>query len=498
MKTGLEQKGKLSKRKEKEMLKKGILHTVIIISSIAFAFPALYKIIAQQSARPSAAPQAPTTAPLATTISVPTPSPAAATEAVMTVFVHGSITHLVRKPNLETIVGIARDQIEGTLYQKATEHMRKNPFFRRDQAMQDLGLQLIDKTSMLPGKASTALANIFDQIDLWTTGKKPETNYYYTFGWEALVSQKVRYRNAEQFYAELFAEINRLKLLGYKKVILKIIGFSHGGSVSLTLANVHNTKPIAEQISVDELILMGTPLHAKMYEQICNPIFKKVFNLYSPKDRAQGMDLTVPGAFASQRTFSAPKGCNLPEKLTQVQLSITRNRSTKYQIDPARDPRKDFSKTSIVHGNSELLRRVSPGHVELWFFHWAVCGYRDSFSLRPLPTVVAVPIILDAVKKYAEPSERNFYVDLRPDQELFLVKTKQRHVVVPLLSKNQFDELKAIARAYEVTQHPSLEYDEQARMAIMWARQERKLLHINKTIAKQEKRQQLAHNSSQH
>jgi hypothetical protein len=111
-----------------------------------------------------------------------------------------------------------------------------------------------------------------------------------------------------------------------------------------------------------------------------------------------------------------------------------------------------------------------------------VCGYRDNFSLRPLPTVAVVPIILDAIKKHAEPQERHYVVDLRPDQEAFLIKTNKRHVVIPMLTCNQFNELKAMAQAYEVTQHPCFEYDEQARMAIMWAQQERKLLKINPQI----------------
>lgn len=402
-------------------------------------------------------------------------------EACMVVFVHGSITHMVRRLNIETIIGIARDKIEGTLYEKATEHMRQNPFFRRDQAMQGLGLQPIDKSAILPGKAATALANIFDQIDMWTSGKNPAHTYYYTFGWDALVSETIRARNAQKFYQELFDEINRLKAAGYKTVLLKILGFSHGGTVTVALANVHYVKPISDRISVDELVLIGTPLHIGMYDQICSPLFKKIYNIYSPKDRAQRLDLTTPG-FLSQHVFVAPKGKQLPDKLTQIQLSITRNRTTKRHWDHEKDPRYNFDLPSIVTGSSDLFRRASPTHVELWFFEWAVCGYRDSFSLRPLPTVAAVPIILDAVKKHVDVAQRHFHVDVRPDQELFLIKTEQGHTVVPLLTHNQFNELKLMAYAYEVKQHPKLEYNDQANLAIIWAEQERKLRKINQEL----------------
>ncbi len=453
------------------MTKKGKLQLIIFMSIVVIATLTLYRITAVQTHEHPASTQ-PIELPH---INIQTTTPQ--DDVWMTVFVHGSITHLVRKFNIETIRSIFRDETDGTLYEKATEHMRHNQFFRRDQAMQDLGLQKIDKTTIMPGKASTALANIFDQIDMWNAGRTPESNLYYTFGWDALVSEKIRHKNAEKFYAELFEEIQRLKALGLNPKI-RIYGFSHGGTVSLTLANIHYIKPVDKQIFIDELVLLGTPLHIKMYDQICSPLFKKIYNFYSPKDRAQRLDLTTPG-FLSQHIFIAPKDKKLPDKLTQIQLSITRNRTTKRKINPTQDQRYNFDQPSILHGSSDLFRRSSPGHTELWFFQWAVFGYRDNFSLRPLPTVATVPIILDAIKKHTELGQTRYNVDLRPDQELFLVKTPTNHVVVPLLTHNQFNELKTMARAYEVKQHPSLEYNDQARMAVMWAQQERKLLKIN-------------------
>jgi hypothetical protein len=465
------------------MIKKGIPSLLIFLGIALLAVFGFYTFINKQSLQPST--------PASITGIRPTviaPAKDLFDEVKMVVFVHGSMTLLVRKLNLETITSIAHDQTEGTLYQMATDRMRHNPFFMRDQAMQDLGLRPIDKTCFEPGKAATALANIFDRIELWTTGK-PDHTLYYTFGWEALVSEKIRMKSSRRFYQELFDEINRLTKQGYKKIVLQIIGYSHGGAVALALADVHATKPASEQISVDELILLGTPLHSKMYTAICSPLFKKIYNIYSLKDLAQRLDLTAPG-FLSQHIFVAPEGKQLPDKLTQIQLSVTRNRTTKYHYDSTTDPHYNFDLHSVVTGSSNLFRRVSPTHGELWFFEWAAYGYRNSFSLRPLPIVALVPIMLDAIKKSTDLNQKHFIVDLRPDQELFLIKTPQGHTVAPLLTHSQFTDLKIMAYAYDVTQHPRFEYDEQAHMAIIWAEQERKLLKINASAPKQNQQNQ--------
>ena len=106
------------------------------------------------------------------------------------------------------------DKIEGTLYQKATEHMRHAKFLQRDQAIQGLGLQKVDKTVIGPGKASTAIARIFDKVDFWVNEKNPENNHYYTFGWSGLVSMSMRYQDARRFYTELTQEIEKFRAQG--------------------------------------------------------------------------------------------------------------------------------------------------------------------------------------------------------------------------------------------------------------------------------------------
>lgn len=471
-----ERKGrKLSKRKE--MPQKRKLHIAILISALTIVTTSPYQIRTEQIPLPETVSEQKTEK---TSLPKAIPEQSDDKQDVwLTIFVHGSITHMIRQFNLRTIIGVAKDEIEGTLYEKATLHMRHNPFFRRDQAMQDLGLQKIDKDNIAPGKASTALANLFDLVNLWTSGRKSENNHYYTFGWHALVSEKLRHQAAKKLYAELTQEIQKFIKQGINPKV-RIIGYSHGGNVILNLANVYEEIPAAKQLSVDELILFGTPLHYKMDRQICCPMFKKVYNIYSYRDRVQRLDLAAPGLL-SKRTFTAKRGFKLPDNLTQIRIKMMRNRTTKRRWEKSRDPRRNYKNVRILQGTSNLFRTASPGHIEMWFFKWAVRGYRDKFSLNPMPTVAILPLILNAVEEYGMQDKKNYIIDLRPDQGTLLVKSGEFHAIAPMLTRKQFEELKTVARICQVSQHPHLEYDDQLRMAIMWARQERKLLNLGKS-----------------
>ncbi len=110
----------------------------------------------------------------------------------------------------------------------------------------------------------------------------------------------------------------------------------------------------------------------------------------------------------------------------------------------------DFNKPSIISGNSPLLRDMSPGHMELWFFGWTPGHYRDNFVLNPLPVLVFVPLIVHHLQQ-VESSLINphpIVVDLRPEQEVMFIKQRKRNKFIqrfPFISKNDFGKLAEIA-----------------------------------------------------
>jgi len=219
---------------------------------------------------------------------------------------------------------------------------------------------------------------------------------------------------------------------------------------------------------------LGAPLHANMYEQIESPLFQHIYNFHSPADRVQTLDLTTPGSF-SQTVFVAPNNDTLPDTLTQIELVITRNRTTKKESPTINNQRHDFEKPSILSGSSDLLRRSSPGHTELWFFEWVDSNYRKNFPLTPLPTIAIIPLILNATQHGVSPDEKSFIVDIRPEQEVFIIKTKNGHSIENLLSRKQHDELKSMANAYKPSNRSPEDYEEHGHAAVIKAKQEQQL-----------------------
>lgn len=65
---------------------------------------------------------------------------------------------------------------------------------------------------------------------------------------------------------------------------LRIMTFSYGGNVALSLPKVHNS------IIVDELIIIGYPVQKELCNSVSSPMFKRVFNLYSIGDAVQLID----------------------------------------------------------------------------------------------------------------------------------------------------------------------------------------------------------------
>ena len=335
-----------------------------------------------------------------------------------------------------------KDKVEGTLYEKTVELMREDPFFYKNQAMQRLGLRQVNP-ALIEGNSSASLAFILDEV-----GKHygiESNNRYYTFGWSGLLSRKSRYRDAKRLFKELTREIALLKSQNITPRI-RIIGYSHGGNLGLNLALVRQKEFTKSNLSIDELLLLGAPVIADTDYLVNDPIFKQVFNLYSLRDRIQPMDLFAPNQIFSDRIFRPRKDFVLPDKLIQIQLKVTRCKGGVSKCPRKFDLSQDFTRPNIVYGKSGLLRDISPGHVELWFFGWTPINYRSTYPLHPLPTISFAPVITHHAKKIAQSltPEHSIVADIRPQHKVILFRQNNHHQVhstVPYIHQEKLTRL---------------------------------------------------------
>ena len=367
-----------------------------------------------------------------------------AKEVWVNVFVHGIMSI---KPHLSwsNFMLFLKDEVEGTLYEKTVELMREDAFFFRNQAMQKIGLRQIDPL-LFEGNASASLAFVLDEI-----GKHyglERTNLYYTYGWSGLLSAKSRYNDAKKLFIALENEVNRLRSQHMNPKI-RLIGYSHGGNVNLNLAAVRQKEFQQSPLIIDEVVNIGVPVITDSDYLITDQLFKRIFHLYSPYDRVQALDVFAPNQIFSSRIFRPRKGFELPKKLIQIQLKVTRCKNNIIDSPQRFSRSTDLSRRHIIYGKKGPLRDVSPGHVELWFFGWTPLYYRDHYPLYPLPTISFAPVILHHAEKIAQSMspEHSVIADIRPQHNVIIFRkyqTNQIHSTVPYMPEHKLKTLQDV------------------------------------------------------
>ncbi|MDR3550878.1 MAG: hypothetical protein P4L31_05650, partial [Candidatus Babeliales bacterium] len=353
------------------------------------------------------------------------PATAPVAEVWLNFFVHGIMSI---KPHLSlgNFLRLMRDDVENTTYSRAVKIMRENNHFYKNQAMQGFGCARINKTNTDPGHACGALANILDELTLYTDGPHIESHYY-TYGWSGLLSPSCRYKESLELFKAIDKEVNHYLSLGITPKI-RVVGYSHGGNVVLNLGGIRQKEPVNKGLVIDETVLLGTPIQSETDYLINDSLFKKIYNIYSTGDRVQKLDFFSFGRFFSQRVFKERSGFTLPSKLVQIQLKITRNTPKSRACPKKLANTYNFNNPAVVSGKSHLLKDSSPGHAELWFFGWTPVHYRKTFALNPLPTVAILPLILKTVKEF----EHLFcpldpvIVDMRPEHGITLLKNVRK------------------------------------------------------------------------
>ncbi len=111
--------------------------------------------------------------------------------------------------------------------------------------------------------------------------------HFYTFGWSGQLSFVERKKAAYDLYEAITTIINDYNLLYNQIPYIRIIGHSHAGNVILNLAYIMEQLP---PITIDEIILLATPVQEETESYLAHDCFKKVYAFYSQKDIIQVLD----------------------------------------------------------------------------------------------------------------------------------------------------------------------------------------------------------------
>ncbi len=305
----------------------------------------------------------------------------------LTVFVHGNYGSFLTTLSFNKVLD---DKCIQTNYHKVQQWLRnnKNKTFFRNSFLPCCGLHLIDMEKKNNNPQLTALSyalvksyhDVFSMINPQQSGN----TFYYTFGWNGLLSQKARMRDGLAFYQALSHEIAEHKKQGRRPKV-RIICHSHGGNVALNLASVYailNNEHfqqsatqkticmVAQEISqnktlssldanlcIDELILLATPIQEETEELTTSKLFKKVFSVYSRNDIIQVADFISTQGPCSKHTLDTKLRTN---KITEIQYSVChQQKPTQEQWLNQLRPIKPQNKRQALR---TLIRAISAGN----------------------------------------------------------------------------------------------------------------------------------------
>ncbi|MCX5922413.1 MAG: hypothetical protein NTX86_03725 [Candidatus Dependentiae bacterium] len=125
------------------------------------------------------------------------------------------------------------------------------------------------------------LRELADTITNTDPQRFPFDNFY-IFGWSGELSERTRKEAA----LELYQQLKELTVSYYEKYKVKpnirLITHSHGGNVALNLTQVKNH--LDKEFTIKELILLACPVQKKTMDYIHDPLFEKIYALYSSLD----------------------------------------------------------------------------------------------------------------------------------------------------------------------------------------------------------------------
>jgi len=341
----------------------------------------------------------------------------------VTIFLHGGGAHPLYL-NVSDTFRIIHDDVERSIYERTTALIRKDPYFMQVQPQQGLGLKHANGDITFDPKNGAHLFGLMYE----TINKKvdlPETDIY-TFGWSGLLSIKARRAAAKELYHEIARLVEHIRRMGDTPHV-RLLAYSHGGNVGLHLVEEFRANGTTRAFTIDEFILVATPVHQNTLQYLSSPLFKKVYLFYSIGDNIQNSDfLSSPTHSFAHRIFQENKDIKIPDHITQVQIRIWRKSITVIQKD----------------GSRRVFRRhdmIQPNHTEMFFFGWAPEWYRKHFPIKPLSVGLLVPYFLRTI--YDNKLEgQNLRFTLVPAEERMIIYEKMTHetMTVPFFDQKTF------------------------------------------------------------
>lgn len=350
----------------------------------------------------------------------------------LNVFIHGT-----SRPYISTsdILKVRADRVENSRYETVTTNIRNNLPLHTSQVIQQQGFHSVDIKNPLSSSAAL-FCSLYEQISQKLNQHK-QHSLYYTFGWSGLLSLRAR-RDAS---FDLFEHLNKICAELEKKGVkphIRLVGYSHGGTIGLYLAEIAKQRNKKAHFHVDELILVGTPIQQDTDFLTRDPIFKKIINVFSEGDLVQPSDfVSTPFSITGERIFTSRKGFTVPSKVIQLNIKLIK----KLEVKTCKDR---CTGTTIKRAD-----KINPGHIELWHFGWASAWYRPYLPIAPFPACLFIPFF----EKILEKKQASGLYDIVLVPEDYIAYLHQGCSVqrVPFLTKEFMQDLKSQALAFKST-----------------------------------------------
>ncbi len=283
---------------------------------------------------------------------------------VMVVFVHGTILPYFR-------LGLIKNLLRNVPAHVSSEHSIAELFryegWYQYQPIADYGLHVLQDQERLSSavyRRNCLFGKMFEKI--WQQAMGSPVVELYAFGWDGSLSAPRRQRAARAFYHSLVRERDEIAAqqgCDPADVDIVILAHSHGGSTSLLLANQFTEQ---DSLSIEHLILLGTPIQQETEHLVHHKMFNNIWSLYSKGDLVQVLDVvTTEGV--SNRQFSPE---HRPAKLRECAIELLDDKT----------------------GNILL-----PSHVQLWFYdvqHMKPFFLQARSPVNPYPVALFAPLIV--------------------------------------------------------------------------------------------------------
>ena len=293
---------------------------------------------------------------------------------VITVFIHGTVLRYFSLPIIYHMMRIGMQEVYGadSAYQQT---LRFHTVFRQ-QPMTPEGLWVLRAPAMTNRitQSNNAFVDTYEAV--WRAAYPNEKNLapqLYAFGWDGRLSRRHRRRAAYKLYDALMLERTKLAITHNclpDQIAIQVFGHSHGGNVALLLAHVHNEKK--QNLTIKQLVLMGTPIQQETMDFVCDPLFKSVINIYSMGDIVQ------TGDRFSTRGKSLRRPVCEHNELHVKNVEIT------------------------VAADEQESKRLEPLHAQLWGFdanNVFINALIRKIPINPFPISTFLPALLALIER---------------------------------------------------------------------------------------------------